>query len=213
MNTPNYRRIGTLTIAAGIAAVLTMLVVLTGFGSGNWLLGGLGDLMDVLSSALVVPLFIFLGGPAIVQNQMLGRVVQIVGVIGAVTKLVGALLIFSGVMAYDDAVLIVNAGTGFMGIALLLALPASRRKLGLSTGAFLFTLLVGLAMAITLLGVFFNDAYMPLLQGEIGLGDMPPVLVALLVFAPVQLLGYPIWLLWLGRRLLKVPENQMVQIS
>jgi len=211
MSNIKHRTVGKLTIAAGIAAVLTMITVLTGVGSGNWLLGGLGDLMDVLSSALVVPLFIFLGGLAMAGSPILGRAVQIVGISGAVTKLTGALLIFSGIMAYEDAVPLVNAGTGLMGVALLLALPVSRRELGLGSGAFIFTLGVGLAMAVGLPGLFFNDAYAPLLQGEVGLAEMPPILVGLLIFAPLQLLGYPIWLLWFGRRLYKAPKPQAVQ--
>jgi hypothetical protein len=212
MNPPDYRRTGISTIAAGIAAVLAMLVVLTGLGSGNWLLGSLGDLMDVVNSALIMPLFILLGGMAMAESPLLGRVIQVLGVIGALTRLVGAFLILSGLMVIDEALLFVNAGLGFLGVALLLSLPASRRELGLGTGASLFTLVVGVGMAVTLVGAFFNDAYLPLLQGEIGLAEMPPILAALLIFAPVQLLGYPIWLLWIGRRLLQIPESQAAHL-
>jgi hypothetical protein len=120
-------------------------------------------------------------------------------------------LIFSGIMAFEKALLFVNAGMGLMGIALLLTLPAGRRLLGMRTAYFLFTLAVALGMATALLGVFLNDAYLPLLQGEIGLGELPPILVALLIFAPLQMLGYPIWLLLTGRRLMELPGIQEVQ--
>lgn len=204
------RRTGILTITGGIAAALTMVVVLTGFTSGSWLLGGLGDLLDILNSALVIPLFIFLGNLVTSENNILGRTVQALGVIGALTRLTGALLILSGAIVYEEAVLLVNSGMALMGIALLIFLPVSRGKVKLGTVYLLFSLTVSLAMAISLLSVFLNKAYEPLLQGDVGLTELPPFLLGLLLCAPIQMLGYPVWLLWTGRRLLREPENEVV---
>lgn len=207
MKTTNSSTTGKLTIIAGITAVLASLVVLTGFSSGNWLLGGLGDLMDVFNSALVIPLFLFLGEQLRLRNSALGRAIQLVGVAGALVRLVGAFLIFARLMAYDNAVLLVNAGLGLMGVALLIFLLAGRGILELGKGYHLFSLVVSFAMALNILGVFLYDAYAPLLQGEAGFADVNPLLVALLIFAPIQILGYPMWLLWTGRLLVKVPAS------
>lgn len=194
------------TLAAGITAVLATLALL-GFFGGSGFLGGIGDLMDVFNSALVIPLFIFLGQLTRSRNQGLGRAVQIGGAAGALMRLAGAFLIVSRLMAFDDAVLLVNTGMGLMGAALLFFLLAGRAQLGVGRGYYGFSLVVGLAMAVNILGVFLYDAYAPLLQGEAGFADLNPLLLALLLFAPIQILGYPIWLLWMGRLLLRSPES------
>jgi hypothetical protein len=204
---------GKITIAAGITAVLAAVVVLTGFSSGNWLLGGLGDLMDVVNSALVVPLFVFLGALLRPYHAGMGRAVQIMGITGALVRLVGAFLIFAGMMAFDNSILLVNAGMGLMGMALMIFLLTGRGQLEVGRGYMVFSLAVGLSMAINILGVFLYDAYAPLLQGEASFADMNPLLVALLVFAPIQILGYPIWLLWTGRLLQRAPGGLTAMTS
>lgn len=57
------------------------------------------------------------------------------------------------------------------------------------------------------MGLFLYDTYAPLLQGKASFADMNPLLLALLVFAPIQILGCPIWLLCTGRPLLKSPAR------
>lgn len=200
------------TLAAGITAVLATFALL-GFFGGSGFLGGIGDLMDVLNSILVIPLFILMGHLTRSRHQGLGRAVQTGGAAGALMRLAGAFLIFSQLMAFEDAVLLVNAGMGLMGMALLIFLLAGRAQLNLSRVYYGFSLIVGLAMAVNILGVFLYDAYAPLLQGEAGFADLNPLLLALLVFAPVQILGYPIWLLWTGRLLLKSPDRFMSPVS
>jgi hypothetical protein len=203
----NRATTGKLTIAAGVTAVLAMAVVLTGISSGSWLLGGLGDLMDLLNSALVIPLFLYLGQLVKSSNAAVGRAVQLGAVAGALLRMVGAFLIFAGWMAFDQALVLVNGGMGLMGIALVIFLLAGRKSGAARRGYYLFSLAVTLSMAIQIGGVFLYDAYAPLLQGEASLADLNPILIALLLFAPIQLLGYPLWLLWTGRLLVHSPTT------
>jgi hypothetical protein len=197
---------GKTTIAAGITGVLASLALL-GFFGGSGILGAVGDLLDVLNSALIIPLFITLGGVTMPRGELAGRVIQISGTAGALVRMAGAFLILSSLMVFDNAVLLVNAGMGLIGIAMLTFLLANRRRLKLGTAYYVFSLVVGVAMAVNIFGVFLYDAYAPLLQGEASLADMNPLLLSLLIFAPIQILGYPIWLLWAGRLLLKAPVN------
>lgn len=208
----SFQTTGRLTIAAGIAAAMTSLVVLTGFGSGSWLLGGLGDLLDVLNSLLVIPLFLILGGLTGTLNEPFGRFVQIMGVAGALVRLAGAFLIVSQIMSYEQAVLLVNGGAGLMGIAILVFVAVNRTRPALRSSYLIFSTMVGGVMALSLLGLLMNDQFTPLLRGEVSFAEANPLVVALLVLAPLFILGYPIWLLWTGRLLLKsalgYPESQ-----
>jgi hypothetical protein len=199
----SYHTTGRLTIIAGIAAAMTSLFVLTGFGSGSWLLGGLGDLLDVLNSLLVIPLFLALGALNGALNEPAGRFVQIMGVAGALVRMTGAFLIVSGIMAYERAVLLVNGGAGLMGIAILLFVAVNRTRPALKSSYLIFSAMVGGVMALSLLGLLLNDQFTPLLRGEVSFAEANPLVVALLLLSPLFILGYPIWLLWTGRHLLK----------
>ncbi|MFN2136523.1 MAG: hypothetical protein ACK2UK_11250 [Candidatus Promineifilaceae bacterium] len=199
----SYPTTAKLTIAAGITAAMTSLVVLTGFGSGSWLLGGLGDLLDVLNSLLVIPLFLALGALTGALNEPAGRFVQIMGVAGALVRMAGAFLIVSGIMAYEQAVLLVNGGAGLMGIAILLFAAVNRTRPALRSSYLIFSAMVGGVMALSLLGLLLNDQFTPLLRGEVSFAEANPLVVALLLLSPLFILGYPIWLLWTGRLLLK----------
>ncbi len=199
----SYQTTGRLTIAAGITAAMTSLVVLTGFGSGSWLLGGLGDLLDVLNSLLVVPLFLALGSLTGTLDKPFGRFVQIMGVAGALVRMAGAFLIVSGIMAYEQAVLLVNGGAGLMGTAILVFVAVNRTRPAFRSSYLNFSTMVGGVMALSLLGLLLNDQFTPLLRGEVSFAETNPLVVALLVLSPLFILGYPIWLLWTGRLLLK----------
>ncbi len=199
--------LGKMTFFAGIAALLTSASVII----GATLLLAVGDLMDVVNSALLIPLFAFLGATMQNRSATLGRFVQWLGAAGALIRMVGALLIFARVLSYEDGVLLVSTGMGLMGIALLLYLLATRARLVRRRGYYLFSLVVGFAMALNILSFILNDAITPLLQGDVGFGDVNPLLLVVLAFAPIFLLGFPIWLLWTGRLLSRAPDYLAVQ--
>lgn len=202
----NARTVGWTTAVAGLAAVLASLALL-GFFGGSGLLGSAGDLLDMANSALVVPLFVLLGNLTRGRSETAGRAVQLAGVLGAIARLVGAFLIVSGLMIYDDAVLLVNAGLGLIGIAMVIFFVVNRGRPFLSRGYVIFSLVVGVVLALGLLGVFLNDVFTPLLRGEVTMAEFNPLLLLLLfTLSPIQILGYPLWLLWTGRRLLQGPR-------
>jgi hypothetical protein len=205
MNSFNNRTVGWITIAAGISALIGSLALIEVMVIGNS--GLLSDYMTIFTSLLSVPLMSALGKMVITKNKNLGRAVQILGVLGALIVFFGGIInvtALNGVIEYENQASWIMVGQGLIGIAIITFLMLSRNNPALKKGYLWFSMVFGIAMAMSFLGLVFREELNAILQGRLSIAESSLGLKLLLFFvSPTTILGQPIWLLWSGRLFLK----------
>jgi hypothetical protein len=201
----NNTTTGRITIAAGISALIGTLAMIEVMVIGNS--GLLSDYMTIFTSLLSVPLMSALGKMGITKNKNLGRAVQILGVLGALIVFFGGIInvtALNGVIEYENQASWIMVGQGLIGIAIITFLMLSRNNPALKKGYLWFSMVFGIAMAMSFLGLVFREELNAILQGGLSIAESSLGLKLLLFFvSPTTILGQPIWLLWSGRLFLK----------
>ena len=205
MKSLNNKTIGRITIAAGISALIGTLAMIEVMVIGNS--GLLSDYMTIFTSLLSVPLMSALGKIVITKNKNLGRAVQILGVLGALIVFFGGIInvtALNGVIEYENQASWIMVGQGLIGIAIITFLMLSRNNPALKKGYLWFSMVFGIAMAMSFLGLVFREELNAILQGGLSIAESSLGLKLLLFFvSPTTILGQLVWLLWSGRLFLK----------
>jgi len=205
MNSFNNRTVGWITIAAGISALIGTLAMIEVMVIGNS--GLLSDYMTIFTSLLSVPLMSALGKMVITKNKNLGRAVQILGVLGALIVFFGGIInvtALNGVIEYENQASWMMVGQSLIGIAIITFLMLSRNNPTLKKGYLWFSFVIGIAMAMSFLGLVFREELNAILQGRLSIAESSQGLKLLLFFvSPTTILGQLVWLLWTGRLFLK----------
>jgi hypothetical protein len=205
MNSFNNRTVGWITIAAGISALIGSLALIEVMVIGNS--GLLSDYMTIFTSLLSVPLMSALGKMVITKNKNLGRAVQILGVLGALIVFFGGIInvtALNGVIEYENQASWMMVGQSLIGIAIITFLMLSRNNPALKKGYLWFSFVIGIAMAMSFLGLVFREELNAILQGRLSIAESSQGLKLLLFFvSPTTILGQLVWLLWTGRLFLK----------
>ena len=197
----NNTTTGRITITAGISALIGTLAMIEVMVIGNS--GLLSDYMTIFTSLLSVPLMSALGKMGITKNKNLGRAVQILGVLGALIVFFGGIInvtALNGVIEYENQASWIMVGQGLIGIAIITFLILSRNNPALKKGYLWFSMVFGIAMAMSFLGLVFREELNAILQGGLSIAESSLGLKLLLFFvSPTTILGQPVWLLWSGR--------------
>jgi hypothetical protein len=205
MNSFNNRTVGWITIAAGISALIGSLALIEVMVIGNS--GLLSDYMTIFTSLLSIPLMSALGKMVITKNKNLGRAVQILGVLGALIVFFGGIInvtALNGVIEYENQASWMMVGQSLIGIAIITFLMLSRNNPALKKGYLWFSFVIGIAMAMSFLGLVFREELNAILQGRLSIAESSQGLKLLLFFvSPTTILGQLVWLLWTGRLFLK----------
>ena len=201
----NNTTTGRITITAGISALIGTLAMIEVMVIGNS--GLLIDYMTIFTSLLSVPLMSALGKMGITKNKKLGRAVQILGVLGALIVFFGGIInvtALNGVIEYENQASWIMVGQGLIGIAIITFLMLSRNNPALKKGYLWFSMVFGIAMAMSFLGLVFREELNAILQGRLSIAEAGLGLKLLLFFvSPITILGQPVWYLWSGRLFLK----------
>lgn len=198
-------RVGWITIAAGVVAIIVLIGTL-GVAGGSGLIGFVGDIMVSVLSILIIPLFIRFGAILSDRGRPVGQVVQVLGVAGALIRLTSSVLLIVGVLPYERTVIGEEVGFVLVGAAILLFFSRVQQVAELSRSYVWFGIILGLAFLASLLALIMGDQlFTQIIDGTVPLSEANPlILVTLFIFTPVQLLGYPIWLIVTGRHFLRM---------
>ena len=82
-------------------------------------LGGLGDVLGAIIALLIIPVLIAIGRIVMTKHEALGRLVQIVGVLGALIDFVGYVLFISGTFVFVELEAWNATARGLIGLAVL----------------------------------------------------------------------------------------------
>ena len=205
MKSLNNTTTGKFTIAAGISALIGTLAMIEFMVIGNS--GLFSDYISIFTAVLMLPLMIALGKIAMTKQENLGRGVLILGVLGALIVFFGGIInvtALNGVIEYENQASWIMVGQGLIGIAIITFLILSRNNPALKKGYLWFSMVFGIAMAMSFLGLVFREELNAILQGGLSIAESSLGLKLLLFFvSPTTILGQPVWLLWSGRLFLK----------
>ena len=149
MKSLNFRTTGWITIVAGIMTISLPFAIaaVAGLASLNGIFAALGDILGVIAILLVIPAFIALGSSVMVEHHALGRAIQVLGVLGALSDFSHYFLFMSGIMSLDDAVIWNTIGRSLVGVAVLTFALLSRNNPNLGRLYLWFSLALGVTMA------------------------------------------------------------------
>jgi hypothetical protein len=176
--------------------------------------GILNDIVGLFGTILMLPVPVALYWLTRRQGPALGLIAMALGLVGMLAIIVGQTLLIKDVISFDTSLPFSLIGLALMGVWLILAnylggaggvLARWLAWLGGLTGAALF-LAVGLVL---LSNPFAALADAATLSGG-ALDQQPPALVGAIIALAIlgggaYLLGFPIWLIGIGRRLLAAP--------
>jgi hypothetical protein len=177
--------------------------------------GILNDIVGLFGTILMLPVPVALYWLTRRQGPALGLIALALGLVGMLAIIVGQTLLIKDVISFDTSLPFSLIGLALMGVWLILAnylggaggvLARWLAWLGGLTGAALF-LAVGLVL---LSNPFAALADAATLSGG-ALDQQPPALVGAIIALAIlgggaYLLGFPIWLIGIGRRLLAAPS-------
>ncbi len=173
--------------------------------------GPLSDYAGLFQFLTMLPLAVALHQLAPARNQRLSRVAEILGITGLLTAALAQFLLVTHIIDFTVNLPIVLVGMVLIGVWLVVANRLGRASgalsrrltlLGMFTGA-MFAALGGLTLLTTL-----ANAINPTAIAHLGTSLLrnPVLIVAIIVvFTPAllaYLIGVPIWLIGIGRRLL-----------
>ena len=176
-----------------------------GILGGSGPMGFLGDTMVAVTSILIIPMFIWFGAILAKRSLSSGRLVQALGVSGALVKLATSILLIGGVLPYERTVVGEEVSNILVGVAILLYFLRFESEGQLKRSYMVLSIVLAVMFVSSLIAIIFGDrAFTEIIDGTVPLSEANPFIVLFLFAAsPIQLLGYPIWLISTGRVFLK----------
>ena len=198
MTTNNFPSsiVGWVAIATGVAAILAV-IFLTLMATINPAFGKVNDVFNSVIGISSAVLAWMLYAEHHARSPLMGQIGLFLTVVGAIFTIVGSILIIFGFTDFVLAGWYTGTGNAFIGLWLMLLCTAMQRGETLPHNLISFGLLVGMFMAVGLIGI------PGIFAGIDSMESMPWYLyIAFFGFLGTYIL-YPIWTIWLGRILLR----------
>ena len=187
MTSPNFLRYA--GWAAYLSAAVTLLMTMTGIMMfTNPIFWGVTDVLSVFQVALMIP--VALGLHLILRSQapVLSLAASAIGILGMLVKGIFQSLLVLGVLTYEQSSPASEGiAPGAIAIWLLLANYLALRGELFPRGLIWAGLITGVGYLVYIVGLWTGGLQSPLL----------------FVGSAVAYWGYPIWAVWLGRRMLR----------
>ncbi|MBX7235356.1 MAG: hypothetical protein K1X65_13310 [Caldilineales bacterium] len=211
MKPQHYRSAGWAAVLSGVAAILALVTLVLFFAievntGGEHLWGPLSDLFPIIQMALllVVARTLYLAHRAAAPR--LSLIATVIGMAGMAGVIVLQVLLRMDVLPFEQEVRPLLVAFGLVGVWLMAANDVGRRQRSLPSRLAWLGMAVGAAFVLEPVIVFVVggadwSAYMsnPLLT-----------VISAIVFLTVYF-GYPVWVIWLGRVLLKAEKFETGQ--
>lgn len=196
--------IGRFTLAAGISALVQVLLLALMFTVSRQPFGTLSDYFYVLTPLLILPLFLAVPRLMGSQNALLGQSARIAGIIGIAVASLAEVALLLKVINFRQSVWGNSIGLGLIGIPVLAfalvslgntALPASFNGFGVALGIFM---VIGIPAVFFFINEFFALGH----GGGLDWAKANPLLYPAVLAGILTQIGLPVWLLWAARLIL-----------
>jgi hypothetical protein len=189
--------IGWTAIATGVSAILAVVFLILMYTVNGPFFGTLNDVFNSLIGISIVILACMVYAEYHARLPLMGRIALLLALAGALFTILGSVLIIFGFTGFVLAGWYTGIGDALIGLWLVAFCYSLLRGTTLPHNLVIFGLVVGLFMAVGLIGI------PGILAGIDSMQAMPWYLyIAFFGYLGTYLL-YPIWMIWLGRVLIK----------
>lgn len=204
MNFSDATFIGRFTLAAGISALIQIILLGLMFTVSRSPFGTISDYFYVLTPLLILPLFLAIRKFQGVQNATIPQVVQIIGIIGILTASIAQVILLLKVIEFKQSIWGNSIGLGLIGIPILVFSLMNVGNSNLPMSFNWFGVILGVMMAIGIPAVFFFiDAFFALSHsGNLDWASVNPLFYPAVIAGVLTQIGLPVWLIWAARLIL-----------
>ena len=155
MNFSDATFIGRFTMAAGISALIQIILLGLMFTVSRSPFGTISDYFYVLTPLLILPLFMAIRKFQGVQNAEISQVVQTIGIIGILIASLAQVILLLKIIEFKQSIWGNSIGLGLIGIPILVFSLMNFGNSNLPAGFNWFGVILGVVMAVGIPAVFF----------------------------------------------------------
>ena len=204
MNLSDATLIGRFTMAAGISALIQIILLGLMFTVSRSPFGTISDYFYVLTPLLILPLFLVIRKFQGVQNASIPQVVQIIGIIGIMIASIAQVILLLKVIEFKQSIWGNSIGLGLIGIPILVFSLLNVGNSNLPASFNWFGVILGVVMAIGIPAVFFfiDEFYALSHSGNLDWATVNPLFYPAVLAGVLTQIGLPVWLIWAARLIL-----------
>jgi hypothetical protein len=201
MNFSDATFIGRFTMAAGISALIQIILLALMFTVSRSPFGTISDYFYVLTPLLILPLFLAIRKFQGVQNTEISQVVQIIGIIGILIASLAQVILLLKIIDFKQSIWGNTIGLGLIGIPILVFSLMNFGNSNLPASFNWFGVILGVVMAVGIPAVFFFiNEFSALGQGgNLDWSSANPMLYPAVLAGMLTQIGLPVWLIWAAR--------------
>ncbi len=186
------------TLAAGISAILQVLLLILMFTVSRKPFGRMSDYFYVLTPLLMLPFFLSLHRIPVMQNSNINWIIQLLGIIGLVVASGTEVVLLLKLIDFRQSIWGNLIGLGLAGIPILVLSIVSFGKTAFPAGFNWLGIALGAAMVIGIPSVFFFiDAFLALGHSSgFNWSKANPLVYPAVIAGILTQVGLPIWLIW-----------------
>ena len=204
MNFSDATFIGRFTMAAGISALIQIILLALMFTVSRSPFGTISDYFYVLTPLLILPLFLAIRKFQGVQNAEISQVVQIIGIIGIMIASIAQVILLLKIIDFKQSIWGNSIGLGLIGILVLVFSLMNFGNSTLPAGFNWFGIIIGVLMAVGIPAVFFfiDEFYALSHSGNLDWASVNPLFYPAVLAGILTQIGLPVWLIWTARLIL-----------
>lgn len=192
--------IGNLTMAAGVSALIQVVLIALMFAVSRYPYGVISDYFYALTPLLILPIILVLQKLPGINPQFIWTVLQILGVFGIVIVSTGQILLLRKVIDFKKSVWGNSFGMGLVGISILAYAIYGLRNTPVPAGFNMLGLFLGAAMIIGIpAALFFLESLAEMGHSNFEWSKANPLVYLVTSAGIIAQIGLPIWLLWMAR--------------
>lgn len=203
MSFSNNYIIGRITLAAGISALLQIILLVLMFTVSRNLFGTASDYFYALTPLLILPFLVVF--PKIIsgKNFLFSQVVRFLGITGILIASIAQFILLFKIIDLKQSIWGNLVGLGLIGIPVLIMSLLNLTNNALPAGFNWFGIVLGIAMVIGIpAGFFFLDELHSVQNGTLVWSAASPLIYPAVLAGVITQIGLPVWLLWIARLIL-----------
>lgn len=203
MNLSNNLLIGKITLAAGISALLQLILLVLMFTVSRNLFGTISDYFYALTPLLILPLVFVLPRILGVQHAGVSQVGRMLGIVGLLIASLAQVILLLKIIDLKQSIWGNLVGLGLVGLPILIMALIDLGSPELPASFNWFGIVLGIAMAIGIpAGFFFLDELHAVQDGTLVWSATSPWIYPAVLAGVISQIGLPVWLIWTAQLML-----------
>jgi len=195
--------VGYFTLAAGISALIQIILLILMFTVSRTFFGTLSDYFYALTPLLLLPFVIAFPKILGIQNTGIYRIAMISGVTGILIASMAQVILLIKIIDLKQSIWGNLIGLGLVGILILTMTILNHNNPELPASFQWFGMVLGIAMVIGIpSGFFFLDELHAVQNGSLAWSSASPLIYPAVLAGVITQIGLPVWGFWTAQLVL-----------